>query len=395
MTVSSNPRMAQDWAPYMEWAKRHPQPRFDLCGSNLVPCGVEDLPGAREALEIYGDNDHGYAPLIDDIAAFYQTTIDRVSLAPGASGANFLVMAALLGSGDQVLIERPAYDPLIGAARLLGAEIGRFERRFDDGFTVDPGRIAAAISPATRLVVITNPHNPSGVVIDDATLDSIAEVADERGVYVMVDEVYLDTLSPRPETAANHSDRFIVTNSLTKSYGLAGLRAGWILANPEVSEAVRRARGAIDAVGSFPSEVLSHVAFRNIEGLTARARSILEPGQAALTELVESRPELEWVRPVGGTVGFPRLSGHDDAGPFIETLLRDFETSVVPGAFFDAPAHFRIAFGGEAAVPEGGLEQLGRDRTGMDRNEGALKPGAQAMDGSRHQLLSGARLARN
>jgi len=360
MITPKNPRMAQDWAPYMEWAKRHPQPRFDLCGSNLVPCGVEDLPGARQALEIYGDNDHGYAPLIDDIASFHGTTTDRVALASGASGANFLVMAALLGAGDEVLIERPAYDPMIGSARLLGATVTRFERSFEDGFAVDPGRIAAAITPATRLVVLTNPHNPSGVVIDDATLDAVAELAAERGVYVMVDEVYLDTLSPRPETAANRSDLFVVTSSLTKSYGLAGLRAGWVLAAPEVVDAVARARGAVDAVGSFPSEVLSHVAFRNIEALAARARSILEPGQAALTELVESRPELEWVRPDGGTVGFPRLRGHDDAAPFIETLLKDFETSVVPGRFFDAPAHFRIAFGGEAAVLEGGLEQLGK-----------------------------------
>jgi aspartate/methionine/tyrosine aminotransferase len=238
--------------------------------------------------------------------------------------------------------------------------VTRFERRFDDAYRADPDAIAAALTPATRLVVITNPHNPSGAVIDDATLDAVAEIAGERDVYVLIDEVYLDTRTPRPETAANRSDRFIVTNSLTKSYGLAGLRAGWILAAPEVAQAVNRARGAVDAVGSFPSELLAHVAFRNIDALAARARSILEPGQALLTEFVASRPELEWVPPAGGTVGFPRLRDHDDAAPFIERLLADFETSVVPGRFFEAPAHFRIAFGGEPAVLEGGLAQLGR-----------------------------------
>jgi aspartate/methionine/tyrosine aminotransferase len=360
MNGPSNPRLAEVWAPYMEWAKRHPQPRFDLCGSNLLPCSVEDLPGAREALEIYGDNDLGYTPLLEDIAAFYGTTSDRVAAAPGTSGANFLVLAALSGPGDEVLIERPAYDPLVGAARLLGAAVTRFERRLEDGFGVDPERLAAAITPKTRIVVITNPHNPSGAVIDDGALGSIAEVAAEHGVHVLVDEVYLDTLVPRPAPAANHSDLFVTTSSLTKSYGLAGLRAGWVLAAPAVAEAVCRARGAVDAVGSFPSEVLAHVAFRNIDALTERARSILEPGLAALTELVESRPELEWVRPAGGTVGFPRLRGREDAGPFVERLLKDFDTSVVPGRFFEAPVHFRVAFGGKRDVLEGGLEQLGR-----------------------------------
>jgi aspartate/methionine/tyrosine aminotransferase len=349
----------------MEWAKRHPRPRFDLCGSNLASCSISDLPGGRDLIEPNGDNDHGYAPLIESIADHYGTTTDRVAPASGASGANFLVLAALLAPGDEVLVEAPAYDPLLGAARLLGAVVRRFERRFEEGFVVDAERIAAALTPRTRLVVLTSPHNPSGVALDDGSLGAVARLAEERGVHVLVDEVYLDTLSPRPESAANRSDWFISTSSLTKSYGLAGLRAGWVLAAPEVAEAVRRVRGTVEAIGAFPGEALAYVAFQNIESLAARARAILQPGLDKLAAFVESRDELEWVRPAGGTVGFPRLRGHDDAGPFIEGLLEDFETAVVPGRFFSAPAHFRIAFSGDPDVLAGGLQQLGRALGGL------------------------------
>lgn len=359
MSDVANPRLAEIWAPYMEWAKSHPRPRFDLCGSNLAPCTLDDLPGARAALAVNGDNDHGYAPLIEAIASFYGTSAERVACASGASGANFLVLAALLAPGDEVLVERPAYDPLLGAARLLGATVKRFARPFEDGFAVDPDRVAAALTPATRLVVVTNPHNPSGVALDDAALDGLAALAERHGVHVLVDEVYLDTLSPRPAPAATRSDHLISTSSLTKSYGLAGLRAGWVIAAPEVVAAVRRVRGTVEAIGAYPAEVLAALAFRRIDALAARATAILEPGLAQVTAFVEARDELEWVRPDGGTVAFPRLRGVDDAAGFVHTLLHDFDTAVVPGRFFEAPAHFRVAFGGDPEALAGGLRQIG------------------------------------
>jgi aspartate/methionine/tyrosine aminotransferase len=353
----------------MEWAKRHPRPRFDLCGSNLAPCTIDDLPGARDIVAPNGDNDHGYIPLVEAIAGFYGTTSERVALASGASGANFLVLATLLAPGDEVLVEKPAYDPLLGAARLLGAAVKRFERSFDSGFRVDPDAVAAALTPATRLVVITHPHNPSGAALDDETLDALGDLAERHGVHVLVDEVYLDTLVPPPAPAANRSERLISTSSLTKSYGLAGLRAGWVLAAPEVADAVRRVRGTVEAIGAFPGEQLAWVAFQNIEALAARAQAILVPGAMLMSDFVAQRRELDWVPPSGGTVAFPRLRGHDDAGPFVERLLAEFDTSVVPGRFFEAPAHFRIAFGGDHAALTGGLEQLGR---ALDTLQGTL-----------------------
>jgi hypothetical protein len=345
----------------MAWAKLHVRQRVSLSGSNLLHCELSDLPGARDALELSGDNDSGYRPLVDAIASTYGVTPGMVAVAQGTSGANFLVFAALVTSGDDVLVERPGYDPLMGPPALLGANVVRFDRRFEDGYRLDPDAVRAALTPRTRLIVITNAHNPSGVVAADADLDEIGRIAERHGARVLVDEVYLDTAAAKPaRPAASRSPVFISTNSLTKSYGLAGLRCGWVIAEPSVAEAARRARDIVDGSGPFPTERLSVLAFSMLDRLAARAERILTANGRAVREFLASRQDLEAVLPQAGTVVFPRIRGVEDAGPFVERLAHDFDTDVVPGQFFQAPAHFRVAFGGRAEVLAEGLALLGR-----------------------------------
>jgi aspartate/methionine/tyrosine aminotransferase len=348
-------------APYMEWAKRHPRSRVSLAGSNLLSCQLTDLPGAREALELYGDNDNGYAPLADAIAARYGVSRDMVVTAQGTSGANFLAFAALVKAGDEVLVERPGYDPLMGPPRLLGANITRFDRRFEDGYRLDSDAVRAAITPRTRLIVITNAHNPTGVVASEADLDEVGRIAERNGALVLVDEVYLDTALAGPvRPAAAKSPVFVSTSSLTKSYGLAGLRCGWVLAHPQIAESVARARDIVDGTGAFPAETLSVLAFALFDRLAARSRRLLEANGRTMRAFLESQPALEYVWPSAGTVVFPRIRGVADAGPFVERLAREFETDVVPGHFFQAPAHFRVGFGGRPEVLAEGLSLMGR-----------------------------------
>src|SRR3982751_1489303 len=124
----------------MEWAKTRPAREIDLAGSNILACSIDDLPGAADALSLSGANDNGYRPLTESIGARYGADPDHVTTAGGTSGANFLVFAALLEPGDEVLVERPGYDPLLGAARLLGARTVRFDRVFETGWGLDSGR---------------------------------------------------------------------------------------------------------------------------------------------------------------------------------------------------------------------------------------------------------------
>lgn len=346
-------------APYMEWAKTRPAAEIDLAGSNILACSLDELPGARDALALEGANDNGYRPLAEAIGARYGVNADLVTTAGGTSGANFLVLAALLEPGDEVLVERPGYDPLLGAARMFGAKTVRFDRRFEDRFALDPERVRAAITPRTRLIVVTTPHNPTGVAADATAVAEVGRIAEAAGAHVLVDEVYKDLTGDTSPPAAAAGSVFVTTSSLTKSYGLSSLRAGWAIASPEVTYRIRRARDVVDGTGSIVAERLSVLAFQRLDALYTRARTILGRNKALADAFLAAHPQLEWA-PSAGTIVFPRLKGEPDARPFVDRVMRETGTALGPGAFFDAPAHFRLGYGGDTDKIREGLSRVSR-----------------------------------
>ncbi len=170
-----------------------------------------------------------------------------------------------------------------------------------------------------------------------------------------MDEVYLDATDATRQPAAQLGDPFISTSSLTKSYGLASLRCGWSLSSRAVAERIRRARDVIDGTGSIAAERLATHAFLHLDRLTTRASALLTTNGALAHEFLRGRAEIEYVEPKGGTVVFPRIRGVADASRFAQRLLADRETAIVPGRFFEAPAHFRLGFGGTTESVRGGL----------------------------------------
>ena len=180
-------RWPESWAPYMTWAKHHASARYDLTGSNLLPCTLDELPGAGAALELYGRNDDGWPPLVEAIAERFGVSRDRVTTAPGASGANFVALTAPARPGDTVLVEWPGYDPHAGAARLLGAEVRTFSRGWSERFALLPEQVEAALTDDTRAIVLTNVHNPSGVYASTEELEAVGALARAVGAKVIVD----------------------------------------------------------------------------------------------------------------------------------------------------------------------------------------------------------------
>lgn len=327
---------------YMHWAKTRPAATYDLALSGVIGYPLAGLPISIDELEINGANMYGYEPLLSALAAKFGVDPDCVVHAAGTSFANHLAMAALVRHGDEVLIEHPAYDPLLAVPRYLGAEIKRFSRRFEDGFAIDVDELERLLTPRTRLVVLTNLHNPSGVLTDNETLKRVGELARNVGARVLVDEVYLEAMFERAQATSFHlGSDFIVTSSLTKAYGLSGLRCGWVIAAPELAERMRRLNDIFGAVSPFPSDQLSVVALENLGKIAARAKSLLEPNRRLLNQFLDSRSDLQVVRTAFGTTSFPRLlRGNVDE---LCALLRDkYETAVVPGKFFEMPEHFRI-----------------------------------------------------
>jgi len=346
-------------ADYLVWAKHRPQPAFDLARSDVDGPALDGLPGWRAALEVKGANSEGWPPLVDAIAARYGVGPEQVATATGTSGANFLVCAALLRPGDDVLVESPAYDPLLAVPQMLGARTIRFERRFDEGFRLVPARVAAAMTPATRLIIVTSPHNPCGVTTDEATLKEVGEIAHQHGAHVLADEVYLDALpGQRRRPAAMLGPAFITTSSLTKAYGLSGLRCGWALAPPDVAEEIRRMRDLTDGLGAVIAERASAVAFAHLDELASRAHAVTSQNLETFDRFMGGTPALEWVKPHGGTVAFPRLRSRESADALVDELVARHDTIVVPGRFFESPEHFRVALGVRADVFGGGLAAI-------------------------------------
>jgi aspartate/methionine/tyrosine aminotransferase len=347
-------------SPYMEFAKLHSDARYNLAASGVASYPLSALPVQIRDLEINGPTIYGYAPLQERIARRNNVGPECVIAAAGTSMANHLAMAGLIEPGDEVLIEHPTYELLVSTAKYLGAVVRSFPRRFENGFQVDPDEVARCLSSRTRLIILTNLHNPSGALTDTDTLDAVGSIAAGVGARVLVDEVYLETLfENRPPSAFHLGNQFVVTNSLTKAYGLSGLRCGWILAEPELAERIWRLNDLFAATPVHVGELLSVIAFDNLEKVAARAKSLLETNRTNLDLLLRERSDqLEFFRPQYGTVIFPKLRA-GDTDEFCTLLKTKYETSVAPGRFFDMPEHFRIGIGGEIEMTTIGLQRLG------------------------------------
>lgn len=343
---------------YMHWAKFKRPVRFALTASEVPHFRMDLLPLRVADLDLDGASHPRYAPLRDAIARRYGVTAEQVVAADGTSMANFLALAALISRGDEVLIERPTYEPLLGAASFLGAEIKRFDRMPSDGFRLDPSMIERQMSDRTRLIIITNLHNPSGALAEEHELGVLSDLARRVKARILVDEVYLDSAVPARRSAVHLGPEFVCTNSLTKVYGLSGLRCGWILAEPELTERMWRLNDLFGVNQAHPAERLACIAFEHIDAVIGDAPAMLQRNRKLFNDFVESRSDLECMKAEHGITAFPRWTGGDSDK--LDALLRDrYDTAVVPGRWFEMPEYFRVGLGCPTGVLEEALRRLG------------------------------------
>ena len=345
---------------YIHWAKTQSESRFNLATSGLGNLSIRDLRVSLEDLELtYGG--YGYPPLLRMLATRYGVQPSSIVTTAGASFANHLAMAALFEPGDEILFEEPAYEPMLATAKYLGADVKRYQRKFEDGFRVNPQEIDALVTERTRLIVITNLHNPSGVFTDESTLKQVGDIALRVGARVLVNEIYLETMfEEAPRTSFHLGDHFVVTNSLTKAFGLSGLRSGWIIASSDLASEMWLLNDLFSATQVHTAERLSVIALNQIDGIAARAKGLLDRNRALLNAFLDTRDDLEVVRPQFGTVMFPRLRTGETVTRLCRLLREKYDTTVVPGRFFERATHFRVGIAGDTDVLEGGLERLGR-----------------------------------
>ncbi len=343
---------------YMHWAKTSSVAKFNLATSGLDNLRLRDLRVSLDDIELtYGG--YGYPPLLEAIAERYRVTTDSVVTAAGTTFANHLAIAALIKPGDEVLFEHPAYEPMLALVHYLGADVKRFSRKFENAFQILPDEIERLVTAGTRLIVLTNLHNPSGVLIEDSILERIGEIARRVGARVLVDEVYIETLfEDSPRTAFHLGNEFVVTSSLTKAFGLSGLRCGWIFAEPELARRMWLLNDLFASTAVHSGERLSVVALRQIAEIGTRAQELLDRNRRILNDFLDTREDLEVIRPEFGTVMFPRVR-RGTADGLCELLREKYDTSVVPGRFFEMPEHFRLGIPGDTETLKAGLERLG------------------------------------
>jgi aspartate/methionine/tyrosine aminotransferase len=365
-----NPSRSTAHSPYMDWAKLHSTAKFNLATSGMVGFPLSELDVRINELEINGVNPYGYAPLLEAISTRYRVPQECVVTATGTSLANYLALAATTEPGDEILVEEPSYDPILGAAQYLGLEVKRFQRPAARNFDIDLEDLERKLTTRTRLIVITDMHNPSGALCPETVLQQIATLARKSGAYVVVDEVYREILFEEQPRSAFLLDpeRFIITTSLTKAYGLSGLRCGWLLAPRHVARRMWQIHDLHGATYAYPAELLSVIAFSRLAHISSSMKPLLDANRKLLHAFLLSRDDLDYFWPEYGTIVFPHLRT-GNADELCNLLRNDFETTVVPGRFFEAPDRFRIGVGSPTELVRAALEQLGR---GLDKYKTVL-----------------------
>jgi aspartate/methionine/tyrosine aminotransferase len=358
-------------SPYMEWAKLQSAGRFNLANSGVKNFPLSELGVTIDQLEINGPSIYGYEPLLQALARRYRVQKECVVSAVGTSLANYLALAATTEPGDEILVEQPTYELILSTARYLGLAVKRFPRRAENDFAIDPADVERHLTARTRVIAICNLHNPTGTLVPDAILHEVGKLAAKVGAYVLVDEVYREMLFESSPASAFHIDpeRFIVTNSLTKAYGLSGLRCGWVLAPPELARRMFRINDLHGATFAHPAELLSVVALEKLPQIATHMKSMLVTNRKLLHDFLRGREDLEYFWPEYGAIAFPRLK-NGDVNTLCDTLRRDFETSIVPGSFFESPDRFRIGVGGPTESVQEALHQMG---LGLDRYQASLR----------------------
>ena len=274
---------------------------------------------------------------------------DAVMLTPGAAGALFIVATTLLSPDDHLLVVRPNYATNLETPRALGCHVDIFDLKFEEGFDIDLDRLAARLHPQTKYISITVPNNPTGTMISRARLHALIGLAEHRGIRLLVDETYREMTYGEPlPVAAALSKSVISVSSLSKTYGLPGIRLGWLATqDAALMETFLAAKEQIVICNSVIDEEIAWQFYRGKPGWLRRNREELATRFHLVKSWFTAQDELEWVEPRGGAVAFPRIKPalRVDVDRFYQLLQEQHGTYVGPGHWFEMDRRFfRIGF---------------------------------------------------
>jgi aspartate/methionine/tyrosine aminotransferase len=349
-----------------KWEHRVP---YNLAESGVQPLSVEELlqltatdPTDLAGIKLGYTQTNGTDALREVIASQYPgATADNVLVTVGSSEANFVTCWALVDSGDRVLIQVPTYKQTWGIAQNLGASVAPLRMSQDRDWSLDTHVVEGALDERTKLIVLTNPNNPTGQVLSDAALAAIVAGAERVGAWILADEVYrgAELRGQTPPSMWGRADRVVVVGGLSKAYGLPGLRIGWVVGPVELIEGAA-ARHDYTVIGpAAASDFLAIRALENRDALLARSRAILKANWGVLAQfLAAGGNTFRWTPPHAGAICFVRYNLDLPSFDLTEHLRTRCGVLVVPGDHFDTPQHLRLGYGYDRAQLEAALERL-------------------------------------
>lgn len=326
--------------------------RYNLAESSAADRTLGDLGIHLDPATLilqYGDH-RGHPGLRELLAAESGCEASQVLLTPGAAGALFIAATALLERGDHLIVLRPNYATNLETPRAIGCEISCLDLTFERGWRYRAEDIEALIRPTTKLISITTPHNPTGTVLPAEELRRIVALAESRGIWLLVDETYRDLqMTEPPPFATTASDRVISVASLSKAYGLPGLRLGWLLTrNAALAERFLAAKEQMVICGPVLEETIGFEVYRRRTALRPAIAALVAERIGIVARWMADHPAVEWIEPEGGVVCFPRIKPGLSFDPdrFYRTLAADHGTYVGAGHWFEQDRrHFRLGFG--------------------------------------------------
>ncbi len=336
--------------------------RYLLCASDVEGYPMAELlaladPESRElwdGLRLGYTESKGHPLLRTEIASLYdRLEPDDVLVFAGAEEAIFCLSNVLLGPGDHAVVTWPGYQSLYEVGRAAGAVVTLHELHEEAGWDLDPERLIAALRPETRLVVVNAPHNPTGMLPTHEQWSRLTGELARRGIHLLADEVYrFLELEPadRLTTGADAFERGISLGVMSKSFAMAGLRIGWLATHDR--ELLARCAAFKDYTticSSAPSEILALIGLRARDTILARSRAIIDANLRLLDRFfADHHDRFAWVRPRGGSIGYPRLLDDGPIDAFAARLVEHEGVLLLPGSQFGHPGnHFRIGFGRE------------------------------------------------
>ncbi len=345
---------------------------YDSIACNLAESSVRDLSfrdlgiDLQELILAYGD--HMGKPALRELVAASHRNLEAadVLITAGAAAALFMVHTAFLRPQDHLVVLRPNYATNIETPRAIGCQISFIDLLFEEGFTVSVEKIKKAIRPNTRMISVTTPHNPTGTEIGEYAMGELCRLAELHGIVLLVDETYRDLGFHEPSTlAASLSGQAISICSMSKAYGIPGIRLGWLMTqNKYWQEVLLAAKEQICICNSVVDEEIGYQFLLGKDPFIAGIGKQTQENFRQLCDWMDHHAYLEWVKPTGGVVCFPRFREGTlpDAERFYHVLLNQYQTYVGPGHWFEQEMrYFRLGFGWEKKEAfMAGLENIDR-----------------------------------